>query len=65
MMDHTGVAGYLFQNGRISDIFGTDGSVDRRYSHYVGLYRSYLSRGSRWRSHDDDLRLHEFLLAGP
>ena len=65
MLDHTGVAGYLFRNGQIADMFGTDGSVNRRYSHYSGLYRSYLAGSLPAYNREVDLRLHEFLLAGP
>lgn len=64
VMDHTAVAGYLVDNGRIADVFGSDGSVDRRYSHYLALYREQLGAGGPC---EDDLRLHELLLpeAGP
>lgn len=60
VLDHTAVAGYLFEDGRLTDTFGSDGTTDRRYNHYAALYRDVLSDTRP--TGQDDLRLHELLL---
>lgn len=63
VLDHTAVAGYVVQNGRIADIFGSDGQVSRRELHYRALYQSWLVDGQELFSIADSLRMHELLLA--
>jgi predicted dehydrogenase len=64
VMDHNAVSGYLKEHGSVTEIFGTDGSVPRRESHYRALYRSWLPARECIFSPDDAMRLHELLL-GP
>ncbi|HEX5406900.1 MAG TPA: Gfo/Idh/MocA family oxidoreductase [Pseudonocardiaceae bacterium] len=60
VLDHTAVAGYLLEHGAVTSMFGTDGSTDRRYSHYQALYRELLT--DQQRDPALDLHLHELLL---
>lgn len=62
VMDHNAVAAYLFENNRISAMFGSDGSVPRRESHYRQLYQSWLVNHRQMFSHETVLRLHTLLL---
>jgi len=62
IMDHTAVAGYVVQDGRIADIFGSDGLVPRRELHYRALYQSWLNDKQEIFPVAHSLRLHELLL---
>jgi predicted dehydrogenase len=64
VMDHHGVAGYVVENGAVSDFFGSDGTVLRREAHYKALYQSWLVDGSQIFSTDTSSRLHRLLLDG-
>jgi hypothetical protein len=61
-MDHNAVSGYLKEDGSITEIFGTDGSVARRESHYRALYKHWLADKDSVFSPEDSMRLHELLL---
>lgn len=63
VMDHHAVAGYLTQNGRITEIFGSDGTVPRRDSHYAALYQWWLVDGNPVASPGTAMRLHDLLLS--
>jgi hypothetical protein len=41
-MDHTAVAGYLIENGKVTEVFGRDRSAPRRRRHYEALYQQLL-----------------------
>ncbi|MFC5821429.1 hypothetical protein [Nonomuraea harbinensis] len=58
------VAGYLVQNGRITENFGTDGSVPRRESHYIGLYHRLLVDRRPLMPREQSGLLHHVLLRG-
>jgi len=62
VMDHNAVSGYLKEHGSMTEIFGTDGSVGRRESHYRALYKRWLDGKDAVFSPDDSMRLHELLL---
>jgi predicted dehydrogenase len=62
VMDHTAVAGYLVENGRIAEIFGSDGSVSRRESHYRALYKWWLVDDKPIAPVETSMRLHDLLL---
>ncbi|HEX3593228.1 MAG TPA: Gfo/Idh/MocA family oxidoreductase [Pseudonocardiaceae bacterium] len=62
LLDHTAVAGYLLEDRRVVTLFGTDGAVDRRYSHYLAFYRDYFA-GAWVTGRHEDIRLHELLLS--
>jgi predicted dehydrogenase len=63
LLDHHAVAGYLIDSGRIVDIFGTDGSVPRRESHYIALYHRLLVEGRPLMPLQQNHLLHALLLA--
>jgi predicted dehydrogenase len=60
-MDHHAVAAYVLENGRILDIFGSDGATPRREAHYKCLYHSWLVEGHPISSSSISLRLHRLL----
>src|SRR5690606_10089582 len=62
LLDHHAVAAYLVQKGRITDQFGTDGSVPRRESHYVGLYHRRPAARRPLMPSEQRRRLHDVLL---
>lgn len=62
VLDHTAVAGYLFDNGTIADIFGTDGSIPRRETRYRQMYQEWFAHDGRPWSAEDTWRLHRLLL---
>ena len=62
VMDHTAVAGYVVQKGRIVDIFGSNGLVPRRELHYRALYQSWLIDRQELFSTEHSLRMHELIL---
>ncbi|MDA0632133.1 Gfo/Idh/MocA family oxidoreductase [Nonomuraea sp. MCN248] len=62
LLDHHAVAGYLVQNGRVTTNFGTDGSVPRRESHYLGLYRRLLVDRRPLLPNELSILLHNLLL---
>ncbi len=62
VMDHNAVSGYLIENSSITALFGTDGGVSRRESHYRALYASWLSAQEIVFPTAVSLRLHELLL---
>jgi len=62
VLDHTAVAGYLRKDGGIVALFGTDGTINRRYSHYLALYHSWLVEGHALPTAADNLRLHKLLM---
>ena len=62
VMDHNAVSGYLIENSSITSIFGTDGGVSRRESHYRALYASWLAAQETLFPTAVSLRLHELLL---
>lgn len=64
LLDHHAVAGYLVQNGRITENFGTDGSVPRRESHYIGLYHQLLVDRRPLMPSEQSGLLHNVLLRG-
>lgn len=62
VMDHNAVAGYLIEDGRATDVFGSDGRTPRRRSHYIALYRHWLVDKGEIASREVTLRLHRLLL---
>jgi len=62
VMDHTAVAGHVVQNGRIADIFGSNGRVPRRELHYRALYQSWLIGRQELFPTAHSQRLHELVL---
>ncbi len=62
LLDHHAVAGYLTDAGRVIDIFGTDGSVSRRESHYISLYHRLLVERRPLIPIQQNRRLHAILL---
>ena len=62
IMDHHAVAGYFRRPGKVTDFFGTDGTVPRRDSHYQALYRWWLVDRQPIFSPETALRLHRLLL---
>lgn len=64
VMDHNAVAGFLLQDGRASAMFGSDGAIPRRESHYRAFYRSWLAAGIQAFPQEASLRLHRLLLGG-
>jgi predicted dehydrogenase len=62
VMDHSAAAGYIRQDGQARAMFGTDGSVPRRESHYRSLYKSWLPNKDQIFSAESSMRLHELLL---
>ena len=65
VMDHTGVAGYLTRDGRITATFGSDRAIPRRERHYLALYQWWLAEGNPVLPADTSIRLHELLLQPP
>lgn len=63
VLDHHAVAGYLVENGRMAEVFGSDGTVQRRDSHYAALYKWWLTENRPIFSPETSLRLHELLLS--
>ncbi len=63
VMDHNAVAGYLMEDGRTAETFGSDGSTPRRTSHYEALYRWWLTDGHPIHEPEAALRLHTLLLS--
>ena len=63
VMNHHAVAGYVVEDGRITEMFGTDGSIPRRTSHYRQLYQSWLVNNHPISSPEAALRLHTLLLS--
>jgi predicted dehydrogenase len=62
IMDHHAVFGYVIEEGAISEIFGSDGTIPRRLAHYQALYQSWLSNGQQVFSIETSRRLHRLLL---
>jgi Predicted dehydrogenases and related proteins len=62
LLDHHAVAGYLMEDGQVTDFFGTDGSVSRRESHYAALYRWLLVERCHLMSRQQNRLLHALLL---
>lgn len=62
VLDHHAVAGFLVENGRMTEVFGSDGTVQRRDSHYAALYKWWLTENRPIFSPETSLRLHEVLL---
>jgi predicted dehydrogenase len=62
VMDHTAVAGYLIRDGQIAEMFGSGGAVPRRDSHYMALYRWWLTEGRPLWPVEQSRILHEILL---
>lgn len=62
VLDHHAVAGYLLLKGAVSELFGTDGIIPRRDTHYRALYESWLIEGRPIFPAEATLRLHELLL---
>jgi predicted dehydrogenase len=62
VMDHHAVAGHVLNDGRVTEGFGSDGSVARRTSHYQRLYQSWIVDGRPVSSPETALRLHTLLL---
>jgi len=63
VMDHNAVAGYIVEGGRTTDVFGSNGTVPRRTSHYKQLYQSWLVNNHPVSSPGTALRLHTLLLS--
>lgn len=64
VLDHIGVAGYLFRDGRIQAMHGSDSSVSRAYQRYRALYRSLLGDAAMIYDTETSLRLSRLLLRG-
>lgn len=62
VLDHHAVAGYLLLKGVISDLFGSDGIIPRRDTHYRALYKTWLLDRRPIFSAEATLRLHRLLL---
>jgi len=62
VMDHHAVAGYVLEQGTVSEFFGSDGRVPRRESHYRALYDWLLVAGKPVMSAQRSLLLHNLLL---
>lgn len=64
VLDHTAVAARILQTGKVLDLFGTDGSVPRRDTHYRNLYATICSgqHGDRAARIGVSRRLHRLLL---
>ncbi|HEX6519876.1 MAG TPA: Gfo/Idh/MocA family oxidoreductase [Streptosporangiaceae bacterium] len=62
LLDHHAVAGYLILKGAVSDLFGSDGVIPRRDTHYRALYKSWLVEGRPMFPDGTILRLHDLLL---
>ncbi|MEV4105415.1 Gfo/Idh/MocA family oxidoreductase [Nonomuraea sp. NPDC049649] len=62
LLDHHAVAAYLTQSGQIAEVFGTDGSVPRRESHYINLYRQLLVDRRPLMPSEQSSLLHDVLL---
>lgn len=62
VLDHHAVAGCLLQDGRVAEVFGTDGSVPRRDTHYRALYRTWLVDQRAIFPRRTVARLHDLLL---
>jgi predicted dehydrogenase len=63
VMDHHAVAGYLVRpDGDFSEVFGSDGRIPRRETHYRNLYRSYLVDGMPVMAAEESRHLHDLLL---
>jgi predicted dehydrogenase len=65
VMDHTGVAGHLIRHDRIVDIFGSTGEVPRRESHYLAMYKWWLTDNNPLWPIDQSKQLHDLLLQPP
>ena len=61
VLDHVGVAGYLFQAGNVVETFGSDGTVSRGHQRYRALYRSFLGDAAACYDTDTTLRLSRIL----
>ena len=62
VMDHTAVAGYLIQDGQLTEFFGSDRTLTRQERHYRALYQSWLVNGRPIATAETHLHLHELLL---
>jgi len=62
LLDHHAVAAYLTQSGQIAEVFGTDGSIPRRESHYINLYRRLLVDCRPLMPSEQSILLHTLLL---
>jgi predicted dehydrogenase len=62
VMDHHAVAGYLIEDSRVTEVFGSDGSIPRRASHYKALYQWWLVDNNPIFLPETTLRLHNLLL---
>jgi predicted dehydrogenase len=63
VMDHHAVAGYLVrQDGSFGEVFGSDGRVPRRETHYRNMYRSFLVDGMSIMAAEESRHLHDLLL---
>jgi len=62
VMDHTAVAGYLIQDGQLTEFSGSDRTLSRQERHYRALYQSWLVNGRPIAPAETHLHLHELLL---
>jgi hypothetical protein len=62
VLDHHAVAGYLLRDGRVAEVFGSDGAVPRRDTHYQALYRWWLVERRPVFPRRTVARLHDLLL---
>ena len=62
VLDHHAVSGYLARKGGVSDLFGSDGAIPRRDTHYRALYKSWLVDREPIFTAETTLRLHKLLL---
>jgi predicted dehydrogenase len=62
VLDHHAVAGYLVVKGAVSEVFGSDGIIPRRDTHYRSLYKSWLVDRKPIFPNGAALRLHNLLL---
>lgn len=62
VLDHHAVTGCLVRDGRVARMFGSDGDVPRRDTHYRTLYRWWLVDHRPVFSRQAVARLHELLL---
>jgi predicted dehydrogenase len=62
VMDHTAVAGYLIQNGKATEVFGSDNSIPRSVRRYHALHEWWLIDGNPIMSTGNSLQLHEIVL---
>lgn len=61
-LDHHAVAGHLTKHGQVLELFGTDGQVPRRETHYRALYHHYLTQQLPLMETHQSLHLHNLLM---